>query len=257
MTNPPAPRFQFRLVTALEVLFAGGLWCAAFSGTPNLPRGIVLVTIAFAVTWGLAGLWTSRLSDRARRWMLACIAGLSAIAALVIWLRSSESDHAPAVLLILDFEVYEPLMSLLGKPAIPDWVFLPVSIGWPFCALLGLFALWDAMARRGWVRPLAWTFSTILVLFALPLFADVLGGCYQLRDANGSEGTNHTPWHCLVHLGMLAIAPVLVGLLLSCCWRKAQPPSGWLKRAVWGYLSGYLVLAHIALFPMHFYFPRM
>jgi len=78
-----------------------------------------------------------------------------------------------------------------------------------------------------------------------------------VRSGHGAPGSffHHLWLHCVIHVGLLIAAGVIVGLLQHCVWQSSTPPPNGLKLVTWGYLCFYAVLLQVALFPFEFYIP--
>jgi len=246
----PNPPIQFGLGKLLQFLMVAALWCAAAIVPENASAGMAYTVVVVAATWTVVGRWTVRLSPVACRRVLAATTTLLVAGGFGVTMLLVEDRYTPLVLLKTGIFGFMPcrIMEAEGRAVLAGNVLLLALI--IYCFWNAVFGCWDRLVARRKQGSLAWSFSTLLVLLALPILLSVMGGCYAFRGHG-----DHLWLHCVIHVGLLIAAGVIVALLLRHVRPSSTPPPNWLKLVTWGYLCFYAVLLYVALFPINFYIP--
>jgi len=250
---------QFGLAKLIQFVTVAALWCAAAIVRENVLIGMAYTVVVVAATWTVVGRWAVCLSPKACRRVLAGTTTLLVVGGLGVTVLVDDADYFPLVWMLTGILSAWPFL-VMSETGVAWWII--AGIAWGALALLIIyfvwlvvFGIWDRMSVRPNQRRLAWSFSTLLVLLALPILYSILGGCYSFQGHGGKDGFHHHWLHCVLHVGMLIAAGVNATLLQRHARRSTAPPPNWLKLVTWGYLCLYAVLLQVALFPIEFYIP--
>ncbi|MDA1051422.1 MAG: hypothetical protein O3C40_13200 [Planctomycetota bacterium] len=255
-TREPIPRpqpIQFGLAKLIQFMTVAALWCAV-----AVVRGSVLVGMAYTIvvvvtTWTVVGWWAVRLSSIACRRVLAATAAMLVVGGFWVTVLLGDLDYLPLVSVLTGFLVALPLM--MGDRSVAGIIWGVLALFPMYGVWLAVFRTWDRMSVRLNQRRLAWSFSTLVVLLALPLAYSILGGCYTFQGHGDKNGFHHHWLHCVIHVGILIAAGANVVLLQRHTRRSTAPPPNWLKLVTWGFLCLYAVLLQVALFTIEFAVP--
>jgi hypothetical protein len=254
--------FQFGLSKLLQLVTVAASWCSAGVVRENVTLAMAYAVGTTCVTWIVVGRWAVTLSPRTCRRVLAIttallVAGGAGVTVLVddteffplVWMATALVTALPAGFLMESGD--NRVLAIVVAIASGLLMLLIISLFWN-C----VFWCWDRMSTRPRLGALAWSFSILLGMLCLPLLLSVSGGCYTFAGHGKGRSEVHHVWlHCVIHVGMLAAAGTIIGVLQRHARHATGPPPNWLKLLTLGYLCLYAVLCQVALFPINFYIP--
>jgi len=254
----PSQPLQFGLAKLLQFVTVAALWCAAAVVRESVVIGMAYTVVVVVVTWTVVGRWAVSLSPRSCRRVLAGTTTLLVAGGFGVTVLVDDAEYFPRVFMLTGLAVVVPWVGMQEGLA---WGVIPGLAGNGLLLLLiylfwlAIFGGWDRMSAREGQQRLAWSFSILLAVLALPILLSVLGGCYAFQEHGDVNEIHHLWLHCILHVGMLVAAGAIIVLLQRHARRSTGPSPRWLKLVTWGYLCCYTVLCQVALFPVHFYIP--